>query len=104
MTKPPAETGTGFDTKDILPALWKASSQWKGKYYGVPSNSAVMMMVYRKDLFEDPGEQAAFKASTAMTSARPRPGSSTGTRPSSSPGRGRDARGQPFTGTSRASR
>ena len=34
---------------------------WAGKTYGMPSNSAVMMMFYRKDLFEDPTEQAAFK-------------------------------------------
>jgi multiple sugar transport system substrate-binding protein len=62
IATPPAETGTGFDTKDILPALWKASSQWKGKYYGLPSNSAVMFLVYRKDLLENQAEKDAFKA------------------------------------------
>jgi multiple sugar transport system substrate-binding protein len=62
VQKPPAPTGTGFDTKDILPNLWTAASQWKGQYYGLPSNSAVMMMVYRKDLFDDPAEKQAFKA------------------------------------------
>jgi multiple sugar transport system substrate-binding protein len=35
---------------------------WDGKTYGAPSNSAVMMMFYRKDLFENADEQAAFKA------------------------------------------
>jgi multiple sugar transport system substrate-binding protein len=62
LKSPPAPTGNGFDTKDILPDLWKAASQWKGHYYGLPSNSAAMMMVYRKDLLGDAGEQAAFKA------------------------------------------
>ncbi len=52
----------GFDKSDIVPALWKASSNWKGSYYGMPSESPVMMMFYRKDLFSDPTEQAAFKA------------------------------------------
>jgi multiple sugar transport system substrate-binding protein len=51
-----------FDSQGIIPALWKASSVWREKTYGAPSNSAVMMMFYRRDLFDDPGEQAAFKA------------------------------------------
>ncbi|HEX9043907.1 MAG TPA: sugar ABC transporter substrate-binding protein [Candidatus Limnocylindrales bacterium] len=52
----------GFDKSDIVPALWKASSNWKDHYYGMPSESPVMMMFYRKDLFSDPSEQSAFKA------------------------------------------
>ena len=51
----------GFDSGYIIPNLWKETSSWKGKYYGAPSNSAVMMMFYRKDLFNDPDEKAAFK-------------------------------------------
>jgi multiple sugar transport system substrate-binding protein len=51
-----------FDPTAIIPALWKASSVWRDKTYGAPSNSAVMMMFYRKDLFENAEEQAAFKA------------------------------------------
>lgn len=54
--------GPGFDPSAIIPALWKASSVWREKTYGMPSNSAVMMMFYRKDLFENTAEQAAFKA------------------------------------------
>jgi len=54
--------GPGFDPTAIIPALWKASSVWRDKTYGMPSNSAVMMMFYRKDLFENAAEQAAFKA------------------------------------------
>lgn len=62
VAKPPSGLGSTYSSDDIVPALWKASSNWKDHWYGMPSNSAVMMMFYRKDLFEDAGEQAAFKA------------------------------------------
>lgn len=52
----------GFDTNDIIPAVWTASSNWKGITYGFPSESPTMMMFYRQDLISDPSEQAAFKA------------------------------------------
>lgn len=51
----------GYSGADLIPALWKASSDWKGKVYGAPSNSAVMMMMYRKDLYSNPAERAAFQ-------------------------------------------
>lgn len=57
-----ASFGSGFDPSAIIPALWTASSRWRDKTYGLPSNSAVMMMFYRKDLFENAEERAAFKA------------------------------------------
>ncbi len=56
-----ASFAPGFDPAAIIPALQSASAVWAGSTYGMPSNSAVMMMFYRKDLFEDPTEQAAFK-------------------------------------------
>lgn len=62
MEKNKAAFGDGFDTSDILPELWKASSEWDGTVYGFPSNSATTMMMYRKDLFENADEQQAFKA------------------------------------------
>ena len=75
----------GFDPAAIIPSLETASAVWAGQTYGVPSNSAVMMMFYRKDLFEDPTEQAAFKDAVRLRPGRARrPGSSTATRPSSS--------------------
>ncbi len=58
----PTGLGTTFSASDIISSLWKASSDWKDHWYMMPSNSAVMMMFYRKDLFGDAGEQAAFKA------------------------------------------
>lgn len=54
--------GPGFDPDDIIPGLWDTAAKWDGKYYGMPSNSAVTMMFYRKDLFENPTEKAAFAA------------------------------------------
>ena len=53
--------GSDFSADDLIPALWEASSKWKDTWYGMPSNSAVMMMFYRKDLFENADEKAAFK-------------------------------------------
>lgn len=53
--------GPEFDQDDILPGLWDTAALWDGKYYGVPSNSAVTMMMYRSDLLEDPAEMAAFE-------------------------------------------
>lgn len=54
--------GEGFNQEDILPGLWDTAALWDGKYYGMPSNSAVTMMMYRQDLLADPTEQAAFLA------------------------------------------
>jgi multiple sugar transport system substrate-binding protein len=51
-----------FDQSDIIQAMWKNASNWKDHYYGMPSESPVMMMFYRKDLLSDPTEQANFKA------------------------------------------
>ena len=64
--------GPGFDPSGIIPALWKASSVWRDKTYGMPSNSAVMMMFYRKDLFENAAEQAAFKTKYGYDLAVPK--------------------------------
>lgn len=64
--------GPEFDPKALIPALWKASSVWRDKTYGMPSNSAVMMMFYRKDLFENADEQAAFKAKYGYDLAVPK--------------------------------
>ena len=46
---------------DIIESLWKQTSWWKGEVYGFPSNSCIMFVWYRKDLFEDPNEKEAFK-------------------------------------------
>lgn len=51
-----------FNQEDLLPGLWDTAALWDGKYYGMPSNSAVTMMLYRSDLLENDAEKAAFKA------------------------------------------
>lgn len=61
LKEPPTALGDTFDEKDILPNLWEASSQWKDQRYGMPSNSAVMMMMYRQDLLENPDEAKGFQ-------------------------------------------
>jgi len=58
----PVTLGSDFSTDDILPNLWEPSSKWKDSYYGMPSNAAMMMMMYRKDLFENAAEAKGFKA------------------------------------------
>lgn len=50
-----------YDESDIIKGLWDASGEWQGTIYGVPSNSCIGMMAYRKDLFENEEEKAAFK-------------------------------------------
>src|SRR4029078_2659230 len=68
----PGTVGPGLEPAAIIPALWKASSVWRDKTYGMPSNSAVMMMFYRKDLFENAAEQTAFKAKYGYDLAVPK--------------------------------
>jgi multiple sugar transport system substrate-binding protein len=54
--------GEEFDETDIVSGLWETAATWDGKSYGMPSNSAVTMMLYRADLFENAEEKAAFAA------------------------------------------
>ncbi len=62
LKTPPVQLGADFSSDDILPNLWEPSSKWKDNLYGMPSNAAMMMMMYRKDLFENPAEAKGFKA------------------------------------------
>ncbi len=50
----------GFN--DILPAFRKAQDIWGGKKVSITIDGDTFLFYYRKDLFEDPGEQKAFKA------------------------------------------
>lgn len=47
---------------DITPILTKTGGYWEGKLYGLPYYTYTQGMFYRCDLFEDPGEKAAFQA------------------------------------------
>lgn len=51
-----------FNQEDIIPGLWDTAALWDGALYGMPSNSAVTMMIYRSDLLEDPAEKTAFES------------------------------------------
>lgn len=52
-----------FQPEDVLyDRLWKEISWYDGKMYGFPFTALTMYMWYRKDLAEDPDEQAGFKA------------------------------------------
>lgn len=51
-----------FNQEDIIPGLWETAALWDGALYGMPSNSAVTMMIYRSDLLEDPAEKTAFES------------------------------------------
>ncbi len=51
-----------YDQSDIVEGMWAASGKWKDKIYGVSANSCIQFLAYRKDLFENADEQAAFKA------------------------------------------
>ncbi len=51
-----------FDASNMVKGMWDVAANWKGSYYGVPSNTCIQILAYRKDLFENPSEKAAFKA------------------------------------------
>jgi multiple sugar transport system substrate-binding protein len=61
----------GFDRNDLIEGMVSASGEWKGVNYGIPSNTCIMVMFYREDLFADAGEQAAFKAKYGYELAPP---------------------------------
>jgi multiple sugar transport system substrate-binding protein len=50
-----------FDTNDLIKGMWDSSAEWKGKHYGFTSNTSIHMLFYRKDLFENAEEKAAFQ-------------------------------------------
>lgn len=55
----------GFDIEEIVPNLRAQYNEWphgSGRYYGLPWLSDAYILYYRKDLIEDPTEQAKFKA------------------------------------------
>lgn len=53
----------GFDPeKALYPRLWHEISWYGGKVYGFPFTALTMYLWYRKDMLEDPKEQAGFKA------------------------------------------
>ena len=61
MENPDLQVIPTYNPDDIIEGMWKASGEWKGELYGVPSNSCIMFFAYRKDLIENEEEKAAFK-------------------------------------------
>lgn len=51
-----------LDLNDFVPALLDTYGKYKGKLVALPWKPDVQLFFYRKDLFEDPKMQAAFKA------------------------------------------
>ncbi|MCY4010199.1 MAG: extracellular solute-binding protein [Chloroflexi bacterium] len=55
---------------DLVPALL-ADSLWNGRHIGMPTWANAEVIYYRKDLWEDPDEQAAFQAEYGYELAPP---------------------------------
>lgn len=65
-------TGKKADFEDDLYAeAWKNLSWYKGTRYGYPLAANTMVVVYRKDLFEDPQERQAFQKRYGYTLGTP---------------------------------
>ena len=47
---------------DVLAPFWELYCKFAGKVYALPIDGDVHLLMYRKDLFTDAGEKAAFKA------------------------------------------
>ena len=62
MNNPDLAIIPDYDSEDVIKGMWDASGKWEDTVYGVPANSCIMFFAYRKDLFENADEQAAFKA------------------------------------------
>jgi multiple sugar transport system substrate-binding protein len=49
------------NASDVLAPFWELYCKFGGQVYALPIDGDVLMLMYRKDLFEHPDEQAAFK-------------------------------------------
>ncbi len=61
MAKEPASVWDPM-AADVLPPFWELYCKFGGKTYALPIDGDILMLQYRKDLFENADEQAAFKA------------------------------------------
>ena len=59
------------ELQDIAPAYRDNQMKVDGKIYGFPDDGDVMLLYYRKDIFEDPKMQEAFKAKFGYDLAPP---------------------------------
>jgi multiple sugar transport system substrate-binding protein len=56
---------------DVLPPFWELYSKFGGKTYALPIDGDILLLQYRKDLFENEEEMAAFKEKTGRDLAPP---------------------------------
>ena len=56
---------------DILPPFWELYCRFGGKSYALPIDGDILLLLYRKDLFENEEEMAAFKAKYGRDLAAP---------------------------------
>jgi multiple sugar transport system substrate-binding protein len=56
-----AKYGYAKDLEDIAPSYRNNWMKWNDEVYTIPDDGDVLTMYYRKDLFEDAGNRAAFK-------------------------------------------
>jgi len=61
MAKQPASVWNPHQ-EDVLPPFRELYNKWGGKTYALTIDGDAHLLIYRKDLFSDPGEKAAFKA------------------------------------------
>lgn len=50
------------DLEDILPVYWNQEMVWGDKIYGLGDDGDVLILYYRKDLFEDPQNKMEFES------------------------------------------
>lgn len=53
--------GKSYDTSDFIPSLFTTYGMYNDKLYAIPYKPDVELLFYRKDLFEDAANKAAFK-------------------------------------------
>jgi multiple sugar transport system substrate-binding protein len=70
MKKQPAEAWDP-NPSDVLAPFWELYCKFGGKVYALPVDGDVLMLMYRKDLFDHPEERAAFKAKYGRELAPP---------------------------------
>ncbi len=59
------------DLADIAPSFRENWMSWDDKIYSIPDDGDIIFLYYRKDLFEDPENQKAFKAKFGYDLAPP---------------------------------
>ncbi len=70
MAKEPAAVWDP-NAADVLAPFWELYCKFGGQVYALPIDGDILMLMYRSDLFNNPDEQAAFKAKYGKDLAPP---------------------------------